>query len=257
MGKQINKTVLITGASQGIGEATAYAFAQKGYRLVLWARSFDQLKKVQKKCKTLGSPKVRIESVDVSKRTQVLKAIQKSIKIYQDVQILINNAGLARGFDPIQKSNVADWDEMIDTNLKGLLYVTEALLPHLTAHTTSHIVQMGSVAGRWVYPRGHVYCATKAAVKSLSEALRMDLMGSGLRVTEIAPGMVETKFSEVRLRDKQKAKSVYAGLTPLSPQDIAESILWTVERPSHVNIQEMVIYPTDQISPTMINRKTL
>jgi len=255
MCKQINKTALITGASQGIGEATAYAFASKGYSLILWARNQNQLKKVQKKCKTLGASQVEIESVDVRLRDQIQKVIQKNLKTYQRVQILINNAGLARGFDPIQKSNVADWDEMIDTNLKGLLYVTEALLPLLTSHSTSHIVQMGSVAGRLVYPKGHVYCATKAAVKSLSEALRMDLMGTGLRVTEIAPGMVETKFSEVRLRDKQKAKGVYVGMKPLLAQDIADAILWSVERPEHVNIHEMVIYPTDQISPTMIYKK--
>ena len=247
--------VLITGASSGIGEACAYRFAQDGYPLVLWARRKNKLIQVKNKCLKMGAPLVHVAEVDVKQKKKISSEIKKLPKVYKNISILINNAGLARGFDFIQNSNSMDWDEMIDVNIKGLLYVTEALLSAMIKLKNSHIVMMGSVAGHWSYPKGHAYCASKSAVRSLTESLRMDLLGTGVRVTEIAPGMVETEFSEVRFRDKQKAKQVYQGMTPLCAQDIAEAVLWSVCRPPHVNIQSLVIYPTDQASPTLVSRK--
>jgi serine 3-dehydrogenase len=169
---------------------------------------------------------------------------------------LINNAGLALGRGPIQDGDPNDWDTMMDTNVRALLWVTKLALPALM-RTRGHIVNIGSVAGHLVYPGGNIYCATKHAVRALNQALRADLLGSGVRVTEVSPGMVETEFSEVRFQgDLKKARAVYAGMTPLKPEDVAEAVLWTLERPAHVNIEEIVIYPTDQASPTQIHRSS-
>jgi hypothetical protein len=162
------------------------------------------------------------------------------------VSILINNAGLARGIDPVASGNPDDWDQMIDTNLKGLLYITRLVLPHMIERNEGHIVNLGSVAGRWVLPNTAVYCATKFAVRAISDALRMDLLGKKIRVTNIEPGIAETEFAEVRLRDDTKAAAVYKGITPLSPHDIAEAIVWCLDRPPHVNVHEIVIFPTAQ-----------
>ena len=170
--------------------------------------------------------------------------------------VFVNNAGLAKGLSTFQEGNPEDWDVTIDTNVKGFLYMAHAILPFFLKKGDGHVVNLGSVAGHLVYPKGNVYCASKHAVKALNEAMRIDMNGSGIRVTAVSPGMVETEFSEVRLGDKEKAKAIYAGMRPLKPQDIADAIVWSVNRPKHVNIQEIVIYPTDQASPTLVTRRS-
>jgi NADP-dependent 3-hydroxy acid dehydrogenase YdfG len=192
---------------------------------------------------------------DITDRDQSLAWFKKNQHLTQNTDLLVNNAGLARGTDPLHKGNIEDWDQMIDTNVRGLLFVTRQLLPRMVERRAGHIVNIGSVAGRWSYPGGGVYCATKFSVRAISECLRMDLLGTGVRVTNIEPGMVETEFSEVRFQDKEKAKQVYKNMKPLSAQDIAESILWSVQRPAHVNIQEIVIFPTDQASIRDVHRE--
>lgn len=236
---------LITGASAGIGEATALLLAENGFNLVLVARREERLKKLAEQIKKIGV-EVDILICDIQNKSQILKLAKEHSSILEKVDILINNAGLAKGLEPMTTANIDDWDTMIDTNIKGLLYWTRVMLPHLQKQPQGHIVNIGSVAGRWVYPNGGVYCATKFAVRALSEGLRMDLIGSKVRVTNIEPGIVETEFSAVRLNNQEKAKAVYQGYTPLTPKDIAECILWSLKRPTHVNIQEMVVFPTAQ-----------
>jgi 3-hydroxy acid dehydrogenase/malonic semialdehyde reductase len=204
----------------------------------------------------LGSPRVEVRALDVSDRAKIERFCRESAPVLQNVRVLINNAGLALGLNTLQEGNLDDWDRMIDTNLRGLLVMTRLVLPYLQDRRDSHIVNLGSVAGHSVYPKGGIYCATKFAVRALTEALRLDLLGTGIRVTEISPGMVETEFSQVRLGDAKRAKAVYSGMTPLSADDIAETIEWCLNRPRHVNIQEVVIYPTDQASPTNVHRRS-
>lgn len=243
---------LITGATAGIGKATAQLLAQKNYELILIGRRQERLIELQKKLKTTS----HIFSLDVQNRSEIEKWSQQNQNLLQKVEILVNSAGLARGVEKLQDSSATDWDEMIDTNIKGLLYLTRSVLPFMIQNNKGHIVNLGSVAGRWVYPKGAVYCATKYAVTALSEGLRMDLLGHPIRVTNIEPGMVNTEFSEVRLRSKDKASLVYQGMTPLSAEDIAETIVWCLERPKHVNIQELVIYPTDQVAVGQVHRQS-
>jgi len=240
----------ITGATSGIGLETARLFAKQGRALVINGRRAGRLTELQKE---LGGSEVLLAPFDVSDKNETRSWFEKNAAIASRVNVLINNAGLARGSDPIQKANEQDWDEMIDTNVKGLLTVTRHLIPALIANR-GHIVNLGSVAGRWTYTGGAVYCASKFAVRALSEGFRMDLIGTGVRVTNIEPGMVETEFSDVRFRDAGKAKQVYQGMTPLKPQDIADSIWWAVSQPKHVNIQELVIFPTDQASLRDVHR---
>lgn len=222
--------------------------------MFLVARREDRLQNLAAKLRRDFGVKVTVAKLDVRDRQAVVSFVQSHSVTLEKVSVLINNAGLAKGFDKIQDGNVDDWELMIDTNIKGLLYVTRAILPFFVAKNEGHIVQIGSVAGRWSYPKGNVYCATKSAVKMLNEAIRLDLNGTGIRITEVAPGMVETEFSEVRLGDSSKAKSVYSGTTPLSAEDVAEAVVWSVSRPKHVNIQEIVIYPTTQAAPGMVHR---
>lgn len=243
---------LITGASSGIGAATAHLLAKAGYDLVLLARRQELLKELSQKINSEFKVKIQNLSVDVTDWSALSTLKLESMK----VDVVVNNAGLARGTDKVSVGQVADWDQMIDTNVKGLLYVTRLVLPKMVEANHGHIVNIGSVAGRWVYPGGAVYCATKFAVRALSEGLRHDLLGSKVRVTNIEPGMVETEFSEVRFGNKEKAKAVYRGMQPLSAEDVAESILWSIDRPQHVNIQELVIYPTDQASVGSVHRKS-
>ncbi len=238
---------LITGASSGIGEQTAYLLAKKKHNLLLVARRVDRLKKVQAQCLKLGAKKVEIMACDLSSQKSVSSLTTKIKKSKIDIQILINNAGLAQGTELVQKAKTSDWNTMIDTNIKGLLWLTRECFDSIIKNK-GHIINLGSVAGRLVYEGGAVYCATKFAVRALSEGFRMDLKGTGVRVTNIEPGMVNSEFSLVRLGNQQKADAVYAGMTPLRPTDIAHNILWCVEQPAHVNIQELVIYPTDQAS---------
>lgn len=249
-----NEFTLITGASAGIGLATALLAAEKKHPLILVARRLSRLKALQKKCLLAGSPEVLIFEVDVQNPKDIQKlASTLFIKKQVRLKALINNAGLAKGVGLVQQSLPQDWDQMIDTNIKGLLQVTKICLPALI-QSAGHIINLGSVAGRLVYEGGAVYCATKFAVRALSEGFRMDLKGTGVRVTNIEPGMVQTDFSLVRLGNQQKADAVYADMMPLLANDIAETILWCVERPRHVNIQELVIYPTDQASVGQVVR---
>jgi 3-hydroxy acid dehydrogenase / malonic semialdehyde reductase len=245
---------LVTGATSGIGQSVSELLAKNNYNLILTGRRNDRLKKL--KLDLSEKYKLQIESLcfDVSNRNECEKIFSENKDILQKTTVLINNAGLARGVDSMEKGQLDDWDEMIDTNVKGLLYMTRLALPSLIENKPSHIINLGSVAGRWSYPGGGVYCATKFSVRAITEGLRMDLNGKEIRVTNISPGLVETEFSEVRLGDKQKAKKVYEGLDVLKPIDIAECILWTLQRPLHVNIQEMIIYPTAQASVTQVLR---
>lgn len=252
-----DKWALVTGSTAGIGWATAEAFAQAGYHVIILGRRQEKLQELQAKLRsTSPTTKVIAAELDITD----VKAIKNFVEAHRDIlsqlDVLVNNAGLAKGVDKMQTSQIADWDAMIDTNVKGLLYMTRALIGFMVTRNTGHIVNIGSVAGRWTYPGGGVYCATKFAVRALSEGLRLDLMGTKIRVTNIEPGMVETEFSFVRLGDQQKADQVYAGLTPLKAQDIAETILWCAQRPAHVNIQELLIFPTDQAGVGYVTRST-
>jgi NADP-dependent 3-hydroxy acid dehydrogenase YdfG len=248
------KWALITGASAGIGEATAWQLGRQGYHLVLLARREERLLQLRQQIEKELSVSVITASVDVSDEKSVENFIRTHAADLAKVDVLVNNAGLAKGVGKLSEGKLADWDVMIDTNVKGLLRLTRAVLPGFMAKKQGHVVNLGSVAGRWVYPGGAVYCATKFAVRAISEGLRLDLLGTGIRVTNIEPGMVHTEFSRVRFEDETKAEQVYAGMKPLTANDIAETIGWVVSRPAHVNIQELVIYPTDQASVRDVHR---
>lgn len=239
--------ILITGATSGIGEATARALHARKKPLLLVGRRGERLEQLAR-----DLPGVRTWCVDVRDRAALTKLFERD---RPELVALVNNAGLALGRGPLQDGNLEDWDTMLDTNVRALLSVTKLALPALT-RARGHIVNIGSVAGHLVYPGGNVYCATKHAVRALNQALRADLLGTGVRVTEISPGMVETEFSQVRFQgDTEKARAVYAGMTPLKAEDVAEAVVWSLERPTHVNIEEIVLYPTDQASPTQIHRQ--
>lgn len=243
------KLALITGASSGIGEATAILLSKKGYQLILTGRRKDRLEKLARKLKA------EFLVFDLADEKSIAATFKKNQKLLNRVDILVNNAGLARGADKVQEAKIEDYNEMIDTNIKGLFSLTQKILPLMLKRKQGHIVNIGSVAGRWIYPGGAVYCATKHAVRAFSEGLRMDLLGKNIRVTNIEPGMVNTEFSTVRFGSKEKADAVYQGMTPLSAKDVAETIVWSLERPEHVNIQELVVYPTDQAHVTMVHRR--
>jgi NADP-dependent 3-hydroxy acid dehydrogenase YdfG len=245
---------LITGASSGIGEQLSYLLAEQKKSLVLVSRRLDRLKKVQKQCLKLGSPDVQVIACDIADKKSVLLAAKK-LKAMSNISVgtLVNNAGLAAGTELVQAAKTKDWDLMIDTNVKGLLWLTREFFDSIIENQ-GHIVNLGSVAGRLVYEGGSVYCATKFAVRALSDGFRMDLKGTGVRVTNIEPGMVNSEFSFVRLGNQEKADAIYADMMPLSPMDIAQNILWCLQQPPHVNIQELVIYPTDQASVGQVVR---
>jgi len=239
------KHALVTGATAGIGAATAHALAAAGADVTITGRRQDRLQDIAAALAVHGT-NVASATFDVSDRAAVDAAFHARPAL-ADVDILVNNAGLARGTDPMQAASVGDWEEMVRTNVLGLLYMTRPIAARMAERGAGHIVNLGSVAGRWVYPGGGVYCATKAAVGSLSEGLRYDLLGKNVRVTNIEPGLVETEFSVVRFRgDEARAKKVYAGFEALTPQDVAETIVWCLSRPAHVNVQELVLYPTAQ-----------
>jgi len=249
--------ILITGATSGIGKACAELLASQRKGLFLVGRRLDRLQSLQKELTTTHKIQVEIAPLDISHSSAVLEFGKKFSSELNQIEVLINNAGLAVGRDTIQEGNLKDWDTMWDVNVKGLLYMTHQVLPYFVQKKSGHIVNLGSVAGRWIYPRGNIYCATKRAVSALTEALRQDLLGTGVRVTEISPGMVETEFSLVRFGgDQERAKAIYEGMTPLSAKDIAEAVVWALMRPKHVNIQEMIIYPTEQASTTLVHRRT-
>lgn len=250
------KWALITGATSGIGWATAQALAAQGFDILATGRRYEKLQELEKALKSAHPGRqVKIACFDVSDRFEVSEFLKAHTQEMAAVEVLVNNAGLARGVDKMQDASLDDWEVMIDTNIKGLLFMTRAVVEHMVRRNSGHIINLGSVAGRWTYPGGGVYCATKFAVRALSEGLRMDLLGTAIRVTNIEPGMVNTEFSLVRMGDRAKANKVYEGMTPLSAHDIAETIAWCVARPAHVNIQELVIYPTDQAHVGQVARK--
>lgn len=252
---QAKKWALVTGASAGIGQATAKLLWQQGYSLILTARREDRLQEFEKSLKVeRPQQEVVLGAFDLSQRGKVEAFCKSHNKYLSQLEVLVNNAGLARGVEKVPEAKLDDWDQMIDTNIKGVFYLTRFISEKMLKNKAGTIVNLGSVAGRWTYPGGAVYCATKHAVKAFSEGLRMDLLGSGVRVVNIEPGMVETEFSQVRLQDEFKAKLVYAGMKPLTAEDIAETILWSIQRPKHVNIQELVIFPTDQASVRDVHR---
>jgi serine 3-dehydrogenase len=248
--------VFITGASSGIGAATARAFALSFHdvRLILAARRVDRL---QTLAQELGVESHVIE-LDVRNRAAVHQAVDAIPESFAAIDVLVNNAGLSRGFDPIFQGSEDDWDEMIDTNVKGLLYVTRAVLPGMVTRARGHIINIGSIAGHETYPNGNVYCASKAAVKTLNKGMRLDLIGTGIRVSSIDPGLVPTEFSEVRFHgDRARADKVYADTRPLSADDVAETVLWCVSRPPRVNVESLLLMPTDQAAPAMVHRRPL
>lgn len=251
-----NQIVLITGASSGIGAACASAFAEAGAKLILAARRLDRLTSLAADLTEKYSAQVHLVQLDVSDCTQVESALNALPDSWRKVDILINNAGLSRGLDKLHEGSIQDWEEMIDTNVKGLLYVTRSLVPGMVERGQGHVINIGSIAGHQTYPNGNVYCATKAAVKALSEGLKMDLLGTPIRVSAVDPGMVETEFSEVRFHgDTERASKVYQGLTPLTPEDVADTILFCATRPIHVNISEVLLVPTEQASATLVYRQ--
>jgi NADP-dependent 3-hydroxy acid dehydrogenase YdfG len=253
-----NKLVLITGATAGIGKACATLFAQNGANLILLARRENLLIELQLKLQSEYNVVVIPLVCDIRNAHEVKKSFNSLSEENKKIDILINNAGMARGIDKLQDGLIENWDDMIDTNLKGLLYITREVLPYMIEFKkeTAHIINLGSTAAHDVYPGGNVYCATKFAVKAITKSLRMELLEHYIKVSTVDPGMVETDFSYVRFPDDStKAKNVYSGLTPLVAEDIAETILFCATRPKHVNINELVITPTAQASSNFINKK--
>ena len=250
-----DQIVLITGASSGIGAACARVFAQAGAKLILGARRQERLDQIADELKALSASPVYLLPIDVSDRAAVESALANLPASWSSVDVLINNAGLSRGLDKFQAGSFQDWEEMIDTNIKGLLYLTRLVGPGMVSRGRGHIVNLGSTAGHQTYPNGNVYCATKAAVRVISEGLKQDLLGTPVRVSSVDPGLVETEFSQVRFRgDAERAKQVYQGLTPLTPADVADVIFFCVTRPLHVNISEVLLMPTDQAGSMLFNR---
>lgn len=249
-----NKLALITGATSGIGRATARLFAQNKIDLILCGRRQERLDELNNEL----SQFVRVHTLqfDVGNRTDVLAAIENLPKGFTDIDILVNNAGNAHGLSPIQTGSLDDWDAMIDSNVKGLLYVSKAILPIMMERNTGFVVNIGSIAGKEVYPNGNVYCATKHAVDAINKGMRIDLNQYNIRVSAIHPGAVETEFSDVRFKgDTEKARTVYSGYKALQAEDIADIIHFVVSRPFHVNIEDLVVYPSAQAAPTILNKK--
>lgn len=246
------KIVLITGASAGIGEATARQFAADGARLILAARRKKRLEKLASVLKV----DTHIIELDVRHQLQVAKAIESLPKEWQEIDVLVNNAGLARGLTKVHEGVLQDWEEMIDTNVKGLLYVCRAVIPGMVARGRGQIINVGSVAGHMVYPNGNVYCATKHAVDALTKSLLIDLVDTPLRVSTVDPGLVETEFSQVRFRgDTERASTTYKGYQPLSGEDVGDAIVWVASRPPHVQVAEVIIMPTAQACSMVLAKK--
>jgi 3-hydroxy acid dehydrogenase/malonic semialdehyde reductase len=250
------KIVFITGASAGIGAATAFAFAAQGARLLLAARRAEKLAEVAALAHERGAPAVHAIGLDVRDRRAVQEAIDALPPEWAEIDVLVNNAGLSRGLEKLYVGKIDDWEEMIDTNVKGLLYVTRAVVPGMVVRGRGHVINLGSTAGAIPYPGGAVYCASKAAEHSINDGLRQDLLGTPVRVTSIEPGMVQTDFSLVRFHgDEERAAKVYRGVTPLKPEDVADAILWAATRPAHVNIAQVVMTTIDQANSLLFNRQ--
>lgn len=251
----MSKTALITGATSGIGRATAELFAKEGFKLILCGRRQERLNELKK---TLGEEtEIHTLTFDVRDREAVFSAIEKLPDEFSRIDILVNNAGNAHGLDPIDKGNPDDWEAMLDINVKGLLYMSKAVLPQMVERKSGHIINIGSTAGKEVYPNGNVYCASKHAVDAINQGMRIDLNAYGIRVGAVNPGLVETEFSDVRFKgDKERASNVYKGFQPLKPQDIADIIHFVVTRPYHVNIADLVVMPTAQASSTIVKKSS-
>jgi 3-hydroxy acid dehydrogenase/malonic semialdehyde reductase len=256
MGSLSNKIVFITGATSGIGKACAEAFASDGANLILTARRVSVLTKLANSLSKKYKTKIHTVKLDVRNNEEVKSVIASLPKEWKKVDTLINNAGLARGFSDIDEGNIEDWDEMIDTNVKGLLYVSRAILPLMVKRKKGHIINIGSIAGHSVYPKGNVYNASKFAVNAITKAMRLDLYQKDIRISTVDPGMVETEFSIVRFHgDKQRADKVYEGMNPLAAKDIADAVLFCATRPKHINIDEIMLTPTAQASAIHVKRK--
>lgn len=247
------KTALITGASSGIGMATARELAKEGFSLILCGRRLERLEQLKAELSVLTA--VHVLCFDVRNKNEVAEAIQSIPADFSKIDVLINNAGNAHGLSPIESADLDDWDAMIDINVKGLLYVSRAIIPGMTERRSGHIIHIGSIAGKEVYPNGNVYCATKHAVDALNKAMRIDLNQYGIRVGAIHPGLVKTEFSLVRFKgDEERASKVYEGYQPLLPEDIADIIRFVITRPYHVNIADLTVLPSAQASPTIVKK---
>ena len=250
-----NKVVFVTGASTGIGAATALEFAKLGAKVLLCARRLEKLKAMEPELIQAGAAAVFSVELDVRDRDGVARTLTSLPDGWGEIEVLVNNAGLSRGLKKLYEDDIEDWEEMIDTNMKGLLYVTRAVVPGMVKRNRGHVINLGSIAGHMVYPNGAVYCATKAAEMFLSDGLRIDLNGTDVRVTSVDPGMVETDFSKVRFRgDEERAAKTYENIDPLMPEDIADTIIWAATRPAHVQIQTVVLTCVAQRNPYVITR---
>jgi serine 3-dehydrogenase len=249
------KIVFVTGASSGIGEACARAFAARGASLLLAARRLDRLETVAAQIASETGVPIHLLTLDVRDQPSVDLAVSSLLPDWEEIDILLNNAGLSRGLDKLHEGLLNDWEEMIDTNVKGLLYVTRAVLPGMVRRGRGHIINIGSIAGREAYPGGNVYCASKAAVRLLTAGLRMDTVDTPIRVSTVDPGLVETEFSLVRFHgDEERAKKVYNGMMPLTGADVADAVLFVATRPAHVNVAEVLLLPEAQASATLVRR---
>jgi 3-hydroxy acid dehydrogenase / malonic semialdehyde reductase len=252
-----DRVVFITGASAGIGAACARAFAAEGAQLLLAARRAERLEAMKAGLLEAGATGVHTFQLDVQHREAVEAALAGLPAKWLEIDVLVNNAGLSRGLDKLWEGKTQDWEDMIDTNIKGLLWVSRAVLPGMVARGRGHVVNLGSTAQEIAYAGGNVYCGTKAAVKLINDGLRIDLLGTPVRVTSIDPGMVETEFSEVRFRgDKERAQKVYQNITPLTPEDVADAIVWATTRPARVNVSHMLLTTIDQANSLLFNRKS-
>jgi len=249
---------LITGATSGIGEATALLLAKNNYNIIITGRREEKLDLLKKKITTETNSEVFSLNFDIRSLPENEAAVKSLPKEWQNIDLLINNAGLAAGYNSIQEGVIDDWERMIDTNIKGILYITRLISPKMVERGTGHIINISSVAGKETYPFGNVYCASKHAVQSLTKGMRIDLLKHGIKVSSVSPGAVDTEFSLVRFNgDKDRAKQVYKGFTPLDAQDIADTILFMVTRPKHVNIDDVLIMPTDQAFSRDFNRREI
>jgi serine 3-dehydrogenase len=252
-----NKIVFITGASSGIGRACAEEFAKAGSNLILCARRIERLIELKKSLVKKYKIKILVAQLDVGKLHDVKKIISSLPAQWKQIDILLNNAGLARGLNKVHEADITHWEEMIDTNIKGLLYVTRTILPLMIERKHGHVINIGSTAGHEIYPMGNVYCATKFAVKAITQSIRVDVLDKNIKVTSVDPGMVMTEFAKVRFSgDENRANKVYEGITPLSPQDVAEAVVFSATRPDNVNINEIILTPICQASSAQIFRNT-
>ena len=251
-----DKIVVITGSSSGIGKSCAFKFAAEGARLIISARRNERIESIAKKIKKEFQSDIYASTLDIRNQKQVETFFHKLPKDWKEIDVLVNNAGLSRGLEKLHEAATENWEEMIDTNIKGLLYVSRAVIPGMVQRNSGMIINIGSIAGHEVYVGGNVYCATKHAVDAITRGLRYDLVDTNIRVCTVDPGLVETEFSMVRFKgDLERAKNVYKGLTPLSPDDVAEAVVWCATRPPHVQVAQILLLPTSQASASLVNRK--